>query len=506
MKNTLTIGPSWFAHEKRAYANWHTATIRELLQNASARNLNATRIDFHVEEIKDSNRIICSDNGAGMSRDVLQNVFLVLGESSKGFGEVGGLGIARNLICFSANKYVISSSDYLVEGCGAAYEIKNKRSSFHKGCTFEIDVEQSNWVSHIKYIIDRSSLPQTVYINGDRYSNNLRRGKLVRQLSFGDVWVNKSAENSQLIVRAGGMYMFDHAISIKVQVIIEIDPDKAKECLTSNRDGLKWEYKKELDSFLGELAADTKSALKDKTRHFKKFVNKEVCFKSRPSEKIKIEDVSGEIVESKKWTEETVTKQILNSSGTTSDSTIISFGANPIDREVLPVYQTDPILASMMVLNESNDPKTVQLIKTFYMPEKWANRDATRYQLLRQWFAVCQIVMDELSNYTKQSFGFAVGWVFSDEEEGESTHAVHLHDEGVHYLLLNPITKDLKLKFSVNSKDDHYEMIVLACHEATHCLPDCQYHNESFSSLFTMLMIRVMKRRKEITDAIKASK
>jgi hypothetical protein len=165
---------------------------------------------------------------------------------------------------------------------------------------------------------------------------------------------------------------------------------------------------------------------------------------------------------------------------------------------------TDPILASMMILNESNDIKTVQLIKNFYMPEKWENRAATRYQLLRQWFAVCQIVMRELSNYLNKEFGFAVGWVFSDEDDGESTHAVHLQDEGVHYLLLNPIDKNLKLKYSVNNKDDYFTLITLACHECSHVIH--QNHHEDFSSLFTMLQIRVLKFRKEIQEAMKAAK
>lgn len=493
MKNTLLIGPNWFSHEKRAYANYKTAIIRELLQNSTARNLNASRIDLDTIQIETGTRIVCADNGKGMARDILENVFLILGETSKGQGEIGGLGIARNLICFSSDKYTIKSDNYLVEGCGASYEIKNHPKT--NGCIFEIDVENSNWEDHIKYVLDRSHLNQGIYINGKQYQNNLRRGKMVREMSFGQVWVNKSG-NPQLIVRAGGMYMFDHEINCKAQVILEIDPDKAKEILTSNRDSLKWEQRKEIDNFLAELSADSRSSLKDKTKHFKKFVNKDKCFRSKPRA-IKLIDSGGQIKQNIFLGCEVTERESV-------ESEILSHGANPMDAEILPCYLTDALLTSMLILNQSEDAKTVNLINNFYHPQHWKTRESTRYQLLRVWAAINSVVMDELSNHTKQEYNWSNGWVFSDSDGGESTEACHLHENDIHYLLLNPIDFDRKLKYSVISIDDYFSLIVLSVHEASHVLYN--FHTEDFSSLFTTLLQKVLTRRKEIVNNCKEAK
>lgn len=490
MKQSISLGPNFFQQEKRNYSNWKTALIREVIQNA-ADSVGCTRIDFSIEDSEDSTTLTVRDNGAGMSRDVLQNVFLVMGETTKNSsGFTGGFGKARVLIAFAQREYTIISGDYICEGSGAEYSIRD--NEYVNGCTFIIKTEKLDWTNLIKGVLDKCSLTQSVYINGERYSNTIRRGRLVRELSFGLVYVNKSA-NSGVHIRVNGTWMFSKYSNVSAQVCVELNSSTSRDVLTANRDGLQFNQDNELQAFLNELSADSKSALKDKTRHFKKFVNKNNCFRSVPkSEKFRLNENNALVP---------VTRSAANVG---IENTIRNFGANPIDREYLPVYQTDPILASMMVLNGSNDVKTVNLIKNFYMPEKWDNRSATRYQLLRQWFAVCNIVMDELSNMTKKEFGFAVGWVFSDNKEDESASAVHLKDEETHYLLLNPIDNNLKLKYSVNNIDNYYALITLACHEAAHCL--YAWHDENFSSLFTNLMIKVLARRKEIVQSMKDAK
>ena len=429
-----------------------------------------------------------------MSRKVLTDVFLVMGETTKNdFSSVGGFGKARVLITFCQDSYKIISDDYVCEGCGAGYSIQD--SPKVNGCTFEIETEHANWIDIIKRVIDKSNLRQSVKINGEYYqTNKVNRGRMVRELSFAYVYANKSIQSQNVTIRTGGVWMFDKYSQVNANVFIEIKPEMSRTVLTANRDGLQYKEDCELQDFLNELSADTKSALNDKTRHFKKFVNKDKCFKT----KIKKDEIKENAIGN-------ASNQTFNQRISTDEfNQILNQFSNPIETESLPVHQTCPILSSMMILNESNDPKTVQLIKNHYMPENWTNRNATRYQLIRVWFAVCNIVMDELSNYRGNEFGFAVGYCFTDNTDGEGAIAMHTESEGVHYLLLNPIANDLKLKYGVNNRDDYFNLIVLAAHEATHCIET--RHNETFSSVFTILTQRVLARRKEIIDAIKEIK
>lgn len=502
MKNSIVIGPHFFQQEKRNYSNWRTALIREVVQNSSD-SQGCTRIDFTVIKQNDSTVIKIEDNGAGMTKDVLINTFLVMGETTKkDFNSTGGFGKARALICWAQNKYKIQSHDYICTGSGAEYEIKKSSLDFN-GCIFEIETDDSDWIEIIKSVLKNCTVWPAIYINGERFNEKLRQSKLIRQLSFADVYVNKSAAPG-IHIRSNGCWMFSKYSDIKVQVCVELHKQTARDSLTANRDGLQFKQDNELQQFLNELSANCKSALRDKTRHFTKFVNKNTCFKSKVRPEFKQVSAGGLIKNTDPApVENIVIKQVLNPGGTSRES-VIGFNANPIDEEFLPVYISDPILSSMIILNESNDPKKVQLIKNFYMPEKWDNRNATRYQLIRIWFAICNIVMDELSNYTKNEFAFAVGYNFSDDLDNERTHALHLKSEGVHYLMFNPIDETNKLKYSVNCVDDYFDLIVLACHEATHCIFTA--HNEDFSSFFTLFLQKVLNKRKEIVAAAKEAK
>jgi Histidine kinase-, DNA gyrase B-, and HSP90-like ATPase len=491
--STLSIDNRYFQIEKRNYSDWRKAVYRELQQNFCD-SRGCTRTDITIEEIENGTRLTISDNGEGMSRETLLNIFLVVGRTGKNDSAefVGGNGVARNLICFSANKYTIKSHDYVITGCGANYEIEDS-PTFTKGCTFILEVDEKNWDKHIKYVIDRSTISQKVFINGEEYKSNICRGRLVRELSFADIYVNKSAE-SKVLVRVNGAFMHEHYSSARAQVIIEIKPEISKLVLQANRDGLQWEQQKEMDSFLNELASETSSALKDKTKHFKKIVNKNSYFTSKrkaaKANKDNVREVSIEEFEQ------------LASRLNHNSVAINNNNYNPIDEEVLTEKEECPIKNSMLILNESEDQKIVNLINAFYHPHSWKD-SSTRYQLLKQWAAVCSIVCEEFSDMTGEEFNWAVGWNFCDFY-GDRTLAKCLTENGVNYFLLNPINEENKIKYSVNNKDDYYSLITLASHEVCHVAE--KFHNERFASLMTCLMMRVLKRAKDIFTLCKEVK
>lgn len=504
MTNQIQIGPRFFQIEKRNYSNWYSALIRELLQN-SVDSRGCTRIDLSTLKLDNGNVLLsCQDNGAGMSRETLENVFLVMGETGKNDAySVGGYGKARVLLCWAQHNYKIISSDYVLEGCGAQYEIKERKNAlavFHdgfvRGCRFEIETDDINWNTTIREVLSKCSLSQIVSLNGEIIRNNIRKGKLVRELSFANVYVNKSA-TPQFLVRVNGCWMFDKYTEVKAQIVVELNPENSRDSMTANRDGLQYSLDRELQAFLNEIASDSRSSLKDKTRHFKRLVNKDVTFKAKPKNGM----TDGKMTPNGNMTiDEYVAAFRSMGSG---NQAIYNSGTNPVDYEYLPAYLKDPLLQSMMILNESNNAKRVNLINNFYHPEKWTTRASTRYQLLREWFAICEIVMEELATWRNEEYSFSVGWVFGDPED-DAALAKHVKEDETHYLLINPINGGDKLRYSVNNKDDHYSLIVLACHEVSHCI--FHSHNEDFASLMTDLTSRALKRRKEILDAVKRAK
>lgn len=499
MKDSIKIGPRFFAVEKQNYSSWRRALVREAVQNM-VDSPGCTRIEINTEKVNKGNstKLTFIDNGGGLSKETLLNVFLVMGNTGKDDGNsLGGYGRARVILCWAQENYSITSHKYYLTGCGAEYDIKETKD-FYRGCKFEITTDNSDWESIIKFVLDKSSLNQSVYINGEKYVNTLRRGRMVRELSFANIYVNKSA-NPQLLVRVGGCWMFSkHIDNVKAQICVELKPETSRDSMVSNRDGLQYEKDNELQSFLNELACNGKSALKDKTRHFKKIVNEGKCFTSRPRAQFKVTE-SGGLIKNDNPNINVISNQVIENG--------YRVGAiNPSDNETLGSFADFcPILNSMMINNECESPETVRLINNFYHPTCFKKTTSTRYQLLKEWFAISQIVADEFSQHFNKEINFSVGWVFSEGED--RCEAKCISENNINYILLNPIDITNKLKYSVNDSKDWLALITLCVHEFSHALPSGEsYHNERFASIMTSLMIKVLGRMKEIFHAVKAIK
>lgn len=66
----VQIGPEFFKKAKSDYSSWRYAFVREILQNAI--DSTATEISVNVEMIDGDIRVTCSDNGCGMSEQILR--------------------------------------------------------------------------------------------------------------------------------------------------------------------------------------------------------------------------------------------------------------------------------------------------------------------------------------------------------------------------------------------------------------------------------------------------
>jgi Histidine kinase-, DNA gyrase B-, and HSP90-like ATPase len=97
---TISLSSSFFTKELQAYSDWRSAFWRELVQNAVDSN-GSTKIQITVRPEGEGCVVTFNDNGSGMTRDTLEHVYFVVGETTKsGAGSVGGFGRARVLTCF----------------------------------------------------------------------------------------------------------------------------------------------------------------------------------------------------------------------------------------------------------------------------------------------------------------------------------------------------------------------------------------------------------------------
>ena len=137
---TVALSPRFFAKELKAYSDWRDAFWRELVQNsvdAGCRN-----IDVRFTGSEDEPLVTFRDDGPGMSRETLRNVYFQLGATTKGADDIGGFGRARMLTCFAHASYSVKSRDYLATGSGAAYQISPNPDGVTAGC--EIGVQLLN--------------------------------------------------------------------------------------------------------------------------------------------------------------------------------------------------------------------------------------------------------------------------------------------------------------------------------------------------------------------------
>ena len=105
----------------REYHNWKLAFIRELLQNSV--DAGSTKIEINY----DGTYITFSDNGSGMTKEIIQTALLKLGGSHKENDEaVGGMGNAKNVIYLAWPEWEVTSTECTVVGQGPKYEFNDK--------------------------------------------------------------------------------------------------------------------------------------------------------------------------------------------------------------------------------------------------------------------------------------------------------------------------------------------------------------------------------------------
>lgn len=130
----VTTPKEFFIKERDSfYSLWTLSFWREFFQNSVDAGSKNISIDLSSEsgrgefdKIGDSTkqltRVVFTDDGCGMSEDVLNRVYFAIGQTTKNDeSSVGGYGRARLMTCFSQDRYSILTKDRFVMGNGPDY-------------------------------------------------------------------------------------------------------------------------------------------------------------------------------------------------------------------------------------------------------------------------------------------------------------------------------------------------------------------------------------------------
>ena len=268
-KGTVTISHEHFKKSKLEYSNWMQAIFREAIQNSIDAGANLINIDYYKMDNQKIN-LTFSDNGSGMSLDVLLNVLLTMGGSKKDNGNaIGGFGYAKSILFFAHDEYIIKTKDVVLKGEGGNYSY-TEGNPIVKGTEFNIIIENDyyhtqieNINEYLKEIIEFSCFNKVKFIiNGEKnlYKSknfNFELNSDLGEITFSD---NGYSNYSELWVRVNGLAMFKHSVYQREKqssFVGVLDLNKSPlEALTANRDGLQYKYSSQLNSIFAKLSEE----------------------------------------------------------------------------------------------------------------------------------------------------------------------------------------------------------------------------------------------------------
>ena len=493
---TVAIPREFFAKERdAAYSDWRQAIWREFLQNS----IDAGSTEVLIEITQGGSGpvdIIFQDNGCGMTRDVLENVYFQLGKSTKGAGSLGGFGRARILTSFAMDKYAIHTLDNFVHGSGAQYSGVQDADEFFQGVAHQVtvsDVGIDVLRDRLETFLGECNLPAVaIYINGELWEKPADLGVLVRDLTvenedepFAQVYYNKNHEpGNSMVTMVSGLSMFNSWCRVPGRVTVCLDPKRSRELLISNRDDLRPIYRRAVQDFLSEIAVDTTSALKAKrTKAFHLFAGtgfSTTNAKSIGAERIEHEGTASGLV-NKTTIVEMISQQAYIDQST--QTAVSGWGGAP------QTFAAKDFLPTTPFLMDHTDSIVIAAAQT-WDPDNW-NFQYTdgrlkwkgcseRVRLLLTWKAACQAAVDALATVMDMdAVAWAAGWTFSD------THAACCHNIGyrTYGLLLMPINSDGKFKYQLSEPNTLNKLLAIAAHEAVHT--KYSYHDEDYANVLT---------------------
>jgi len=502
----VAIGPEFFSKAINDYNNWQWAWIREINQNSM--DAGSGSIDYVVSLNDQGNTLVeVTNDGSPMTRDILVNKLLSLGSSGKNCeGSVGGFGKAKELLLFTHLSWRVHTANYVAEGSGGSYEL-DEHAEFLDGTKTTV-VMKGDVRSSLKHQFNEfcfyAQWKGVFSYNGEECYANMRKGTPRRHLGFGQVYTNKSTEY-KLVVRINGQPMFIQSCGLDRCVVLELD-GASIDVLTANRDGLAWQYRQELSTFVTEISVDKRSALKPRQERYIHYAGQKISHS-------KVSATTSTIMGNTATTTATVPD-----SDATDGETIIA--ERPILTSIVqggydgghaengesvatltrpsakaPSHGSAPHVEYVDVaINEEFVIKneTDLVVPEYYKPD---SEEFSTYskKLARIWGRL----MLQLHRTFEHEASFAIGFIFSDDTVAE-------YEEGdygkIYYLAAAEVveqrgtySKSWKKRFKLT---DRNRMLSLALHEFVHGL-GYDIHDEEYAGKLTDMLSKVLDRRKD---------
>jgi hypothetical protein len=511
---TVTVPSDFFRGELRVYGDWREAFARELLQNAV--DARPSRIDVEFGTVDGHGRVVFTDDGQGMSRRVLEDVFFALGKTTKsGPDTVGGFGRARIIICFAQTRYQIRTGNLLVEGAGGEYTI-TEVAEHQPGCRFVIDLLDSD-SDRVRYafteLLGTCTLQVPVYVDSRRVWPRSMPARATRMLrdEHGNAWARIYVSNNRrgtMCVRVHGLTMFEQWLSGGDEIILELTPSRSREVLSASRDQLRGEYKQQVDKFVSDLTRNRRAALRPADQP----LNRQVT--------------GGGFLRTDSYTQPMSAPDAATATTTGAEPALAGAGAGTAaagrghggqltdGSQVVAVtpanlaalanqalatptpgfaaaaarlpQPTSALGFDVFLFSDCSDTRVRRLAR-LWDPSNWGITTGRRRRaVLLAWKRAVEIGLDQLVRLHPEltSVLWTVGWTFDAETDAE-----HRGTGGGHVLALNPVTKDGRTAYQLSERMSRQRLLALALHEVAHVAVDG--HDERFAKLLTELVAAV---------------
>lgn len=461
---------------KRQYADIDTAIVREAVQNSI--DAGATRI------VIETGPTWCrvTDNGCGMTEDVLVGAMLTMSGSHKSHsGAIGGFGAAKEILLFQHEKYELHTLDNHVNGSVLEYNLT--KTDFIQGTAITMhfhesyEFKESYFVSKAKAWLKNCNTTATILINGEEVER-LVVSHVVKDLGWGKLYCEESNETkTHMVTRIKGVCMFQSYIgNIKKNIVLEIT-QPSTEILTSNRDGFQWSYAEIVQKLTEEITIDKKSfgrlhntitRISGNSRTFINRVLRVLIQKpqmtlttSGASVKAVLEELEKE-VETGVTTPDVAITRLREMSKDIEDGWVIT--------QKLDNYIND--VDFYIQINDAGYEKIpAEISPSLKMKKKYR-------KLACLWKAALKHVFE--ANGLDASY--CIGWIIDKD-----SLAKYIRHDGVEKFLLNPYL----INSQIDKKDKKQmvtNILMTAAHEVAHRWQ--QYHDEAFVGAYEKILLK----------------
>lgn len=537
---SVLLGDDFLTKALDDYGDWTKAWWREAIQNCV--DAGATIIKLNTKTLPDGRyEVTVTDNGKGMSADILFKKYLSLGSTGKKDTPTatGGFGEAKRLLLFPWCQWSILTNGpdgaIGVVGQGFTYKKIPHLDANGTGTSLIITMPADKHVdpADAEWFINKCYLPNIkIYLNGTKIDADFELGDSVTSKKVSPDWLllyytPKARKNRGLFVRKNGLLMFEeYAPDIKGCLIVEIVPPSV-EVLKSSRDGFNYRTPcaSQLDQYKVDISKNTSSALKkSKAEH--------TLYEGGRTMVAKVQDTQGKLfdalsrhfggsvnqkIDSQTIKDMEVAIAALPQHGDDPGMMAPTPGVAGIVMKDMTKDETTVIEAAASQLSWPADFYIVNNIGNYNVPmwlrpchpkTKQPTMDVKPQKVARLWMEYCRLILIRLG-YKEQ---FGVGWILSANDKTKSGYAgaAYLFDHGRHWLLLNPFIGgniDAEKTYSIREPKHLNDLFALAVHECTHLVNNVPDHDEEFSSAMTMNMAKVMPSAKlmlAIRDAVAA--